>query len=119
MASAAHAESLDSNWIDPTYQDPKNVETTADLGYLLFFFAISVVGIARDVFSKSDSKSLKDATRLKGCSFGTVDWQLVVPVSFWREPVCMISVSWLWRIVFEFPHVTEVYGCLGTTLNQR
>eukprot|EP00438_Fugacium_kawagutii_P011583 Skav215980 [mRNA] locus=scaffold1856:67334:68156:+ [translate_table: standard] len=61
MASAAHAETLDSNWIDPSYQDPKEVSASSDLGYLLFFFAISVVAIARDVFSKSDSKSLKEA----------------------------------------------------------
>lgn len=74
MASAAHAETLDSNWIDPTYQDPKEVATSSDLGYLLFFFAISVVAIARDVFSKSDSKSLKDATwQLKWAA--TDDWQ--------------------------------------------
>ncbi|CAK9040146.1 unnamed protein product [Durusdinium trenchii] len=60
VSSAAHAETLDSDWITPTYEDPSS-GTSADLGYLLFFTAISIVAIARDTFSKSDSKSLKDA----------------------------------------------------------
>ena len=60
MSGAAYADtaSIESEWITPTYQAP---EVSADLGYLLFFFAISVVGIARNVFSKTDVKSLGEA----------------------------------------------------------
>ncbi|CAL1166332.1 unnamed protein product [Cladocopium goreaui] len=56
ISGAANAEVP----FDITYEDPAS-GTSADLGYLLFFFAVSVVAIAKDVFSKSDSKSLKDA----------------------------------------------------------
>ncbi|CAJ1435912.1 unnamed protein product [Effrenium voratum] len=60
MSGAAYADtaSIDSEFITPTYQAP---EVSPDLGYLLFFFAISVVGIARNVFSKTDVKSLGEA----------------------------------------------------------
>ena len=61
ISGAANAEVP----FDITYEDPAS-GTSADLGYLLFFFAVSVVAIAKDVFSKSDSKSLKDATWLEG-----------------------------------------------------
>ena len=57
ISGAANAEVP----FDITYEDPAS-GTSSDLGYLLFFFAVSVVAIGRDVFSKSDSKSLKDAT---------------------------------------------------------
>ena len=60
MSSAAHADVL-FNPVDPTYEDASQ-GTSADLFYLLFFFAVSVVAIAKDVFGKSGSKSLKDAT---------------------------------------------------------
>lgn len=56
ISGAANAEVP----FDITYEDPAS-GTSSDLGYLLFFFAVSVVAIAKDVFSKSDSKSLKDA----------------------------------------------------------
>ena len=59
MSSAAHADVL-FNPVDPTYEDASQ-GTSADLFYLLFFFAVSVVAIAKDVFGKSGSKSLKDA----------------------------------------------------------
>ena len=61
ISGAANAEVP----FDITYEDPAS-GTSSDLGYLLFFFAVSVVAIAKDVFSKSDSKSLKDATCLTG-----------------------------------------------------
>ena len=60
MSSAAYADVL-FNPVDPTYEDASQ-GTSADLFYLLFFFAVSVVAIAKDVFGKSDSKSLKDVT---------------------------------------------------------
>ena len=60
MSSAAYADVL-FNPVDPTYEDASQ-GTSADLFYLLFFFAVSVVAIAKDVFGKSGSKSLKDAT---------------------------------------------------------
>ena len=62
ISGAANAEVP----FETAYEDPAS-GTSSDLGYLLFFFAVSVVAIARDVFSKSDSKSLKDATWLGHC----------------------------------------------------
>ena len=66
MSSAANAETtfdagMQQTWMKAEYADP-TATAGADLGYLLFFLFISLVAIGRDTFSKTGTKSLKEAS---------------------------------------------------------